>query len=257
MKKILALLLALTLIFSLAACSGGSSGSETWEDELGTKGKLRVGMAADYPPYESYDAAGNVVGLDADIAQMIADELGVELEIVPMEFDTIISAVTAGTVDMGISCFSYTDERAKSVLFTETYMTSAQCCFASTEYGINAMEDLDGGLVGAGNGTTGMEVAEALAPEYGFSTQPGEIAVMSESVKSGAMQAIITEQCVAISYIDANPGVFQMVAENLTEEEIKAITNMNNDKLQAKVNEIIKAFVASDAYSELVVKWFD
>ena len=188
---------------------------------------------------------------------MIADELGVELEIVPMEFDTIISAVTAGTVDMGISCFSYTDERAKSVLFTETYMTSAQCCFASTEYGINAMEDLDGGLVGAGNGTTGMEVADALAPEYGFTTQPGEIAVMSESIKSGAMQAIITEQCVAESYIAANPGKFQMIAENITEEEIKAITNMNNDKLQAKVDEIIKAFVASDAYSELVVKWFD
>ncbi|MBR5981374.1 MAG: transporter substrate-binding domain-containing protein, partial [Firmicutes bacterium] len=92
---------------------------------------------------------------------------------------------------------------------------------------------------------------------YGFSTQPGEIAVMSESLKSGAMQAIITEQCVAESYIAANAGKFQMIADNLTEEEIKAITNMNNDKLQAKVNEIIKAFVNSDAYSELIVKWFD
>ncbi|MBQ2148170.1 MAG: transporter substrate-binding domain-containing protein, partial [Firmicutes bacterium] len=112
-------------------------------------------------------------------------------------------------------------------------------------------------LVGAGNGTTGMEVAEAMAPEYGFSTQAGEIAVMSESLKSGAMQAIITEQCVADSYIAANPGKFQMIAEDLTVEEIKAITNMNNDKLQAKVDEIIKAFVDSEAYSELVVKWFD
>ena len=256
-KKLTALLLALCMIFTLAACSGGSSSDETWESELGTAGKLRVGMAADYPPYESYDAQGNVVGLDADIAAMIAEELGVELEIVPMEFDTIISAVTAGTVDMGISCFSYTEERAKSVLFTETYMTSAQCCFASTEYGINTLEDLNGGLVGAGNGTTGMEVAEAMAPEYGFSTQAGEIAVMSESLKNGAMQAIITEQCVADSYIAANPGKFQMVAEDLTVEEIKAITNLNNTKLQEKVNEIIKSFVASDAYSELVVKWFD
>ena len=256
-KKLTALLLALCMIVGLAACSGSSSDTATWEDELGTKGKLRVGMAADYPPYESYDAQGNVVGLDADIAAMIAEQLGVELEIVPMEFDTIISAVTAGTVDMGISCFSYTDERAKSVLFTETYMTSAQCCFASTDFGITKLEDLKGGLVGAGNGTIGMEVAEAMAPEYGFSTQAGEIAVMSESLKNGAMQAIITEQCVADSYIAANPGKFQMVAEDLTVEEIKAITNLNNTKLQEKVNEIIKSFVASDAYSELVVKWFD
>ena len=89
------------MIVGLAACGSSSSDTATWEDELGTAGKLRVGMAADYPPYESYDAQGNVVGLDADIAAMIAEKLGVELEIVPMEFDTIISAVTAGTVDMG------------------------------------------------------------------------------------------------------------------------------------------------------------
>ena len=80
---------------------------------------------------------------------------------------------------------------------------------------------------------------------------------MSESLKSGAMQAIITEKCVCDSYMAANPGKFQIIADDLTNEEIKAITNMNNDKLQAKVNEIIKAFVASQAYSDLVVKCFD
>ena len=255
MKKLLALLLAFSMIFALAACGGGSEAA-TWEDELGTKGVLRVGMAADYPPYESYDAQGNVVGLDADFAAMIAENLGLELEIVPMDFDTIISAVTAGTVDMGISCFSYTEERAKSVLFTDTYMISAQSCMTSTEYGIDSLEDLNGGLVGAGNGTTGMEVAEALAPEYGFTTQPGEIAVMSESLKAGAMQAIITEQCVVKAYIDANPGKFQMIEEALTEEEIKAITNLNNKLLVEEVNKIIEDFMDSPAYEELIVKWF-
>lgn len=255
-KKLTALIVILCMLAGLAACTNGNAAG-TWEDELGTKGKLRVGMAADYPPYESYDASGNVVGLDADIAAMIAQKLGVELEIVPMEFDTIISAVATGTVDMGISCFSYTEDRAQSVLFTDTYMTSAQCCFASTQFGIASLDDLQGGLVGAGNGTTGMEVAEAMAPDYGFSTQAGEIAVMTESLKNGAMQAIITEQCVADSYIAANPGQFQMVADNLTEEEIKAITNLKNAKLQEKVNEIIKTFAESDEYSALVVKWFN
>ena len=255
MKKTLAMLLVLCMVFALAAC-GSSGGAKSWEDQLGTKGKLRVGMAADYPPYETYDAAGNVVGFDADIAAYIAEKLGVTLEIVPMEFDTIISAVAAGTVDMGISCFSYTEERAKSVLFTKTYMTSSQCCIASTEYGINSMEDLAGGLVGAGNGTTGMEVAEALKDTYGYSTQPGEIAVMSESLKAGAMQAIITEQCVADSYINSNPGKFQIIQSDLSVEEIKAITNNKNDLLLAKADEIIGAFTSSPEYDEMVVKWF-
>ena len=124
MKKFVAFILALVMMLSLAACGSSQSAEKTWEDELGTAGLLRVGIATDYPPYESYDADGNVVGLDADIAQLIADKLGVKLELVPMSFDTIVSAVAAGTVDMGISCFSYNEERAKSVLFSNTYMTS-------------------------------------------------------------------------------------------------------------------------------------
>ena len=255
MKKMIALILALCMILALTAC-GGSGGSKTWESQLGTKGKLRVGMATDYPPYETYDAAGNVIGFDADIVAYIAEKLGVTLEIGPMEFDTIISAVAAGTVDMGISCFSYTDERAKSVLFTKTYMTSAQCCFGSTQYGIDTMEDLAGGLVGAGNGTTGMEVAEALKDQYGYTTQAGEIAIMSESVKAGAMQAVITEQCVAESFINTDPANYKMIQADLSVEEIKAITNLKNDMLLEKVDEIIEAFTSSSEYDAMVIKWF-
>ncbi|MBO5556332.1 MAG: amino acid ABC transporter substrate-binding protein [Oscillospiraceae bacterium] len=256
-KRIIAMLLVLTMAVALAACGSSTANTEkTWKDELGTAGKLRVGMAADYPPYESYDAKGNVVGFDADMAKIIADGLGVELEIVPMEFDTIISAVSAGTVDMGISCFSYNEERAKSVLFSDTYMTSAQACFSSTAYGIDSMEALAGGIVGAGNGTTGYDVAEALKDQYGFTPQVGEIAVMTESLRSGAMQAIITELCVAQSYIDANPGEYQMLADDLSVEEIKAITNLKNTELNAKVNEIIAATMAEDSYNDLIVSWF-
>lgn len=255
MKKFVSVLLALVMLLSLAAC-GSSASEETWEDELGTAGKLRVGIATDYPPYESYDADGNVVGLDADIAAMLAEKLGVELELVPMSFDTIVSAVAAGTVDMGISCFSYTEERAESVLFSDTYMTSAQACFTSTAYGIDTMEDLADGVVCAGNGTTGMDVAESLKDTYGFTTQAGEIAVITEAVRGGAVAGCITELCVAESVCDANPGEFQIIADDLSVEEIKAVANLNSTLLMDEVNKIIDEFTESDDYSELVVKWF-
>ena len=256
MKKFVAFILALVMILSLAACGSSQSAEKTWEDELGTAGLLRVGIATDYPPYESYDADGNVVGLDADIAQLIADKLGVKLELVPMSFDTIVSAVAAGTVDMGISCFSYNEERAKSVLFSNTYMTSAQACFTSTKYGVDTMEDLKDGVVCAGNGTTGMDVAESLKDQYGFTTQAGEIAVITEAVRSGAVNGCITELCVAQSVSDNNPGAFQIIADNLSEEQIKAVANLNSTKLIEEVNKIIDEFTASDDYSALVVKWF-
>ena len=256
MKKFVAFILALVMMLSLAACGSSQSAEKTWEDELGTAGLLRVGIATDYPPYESYDADGNVVGLDADIAQLIADKLGVKLELVPMSFDTIVSAVAAGTVDMGISCFSYNEERAKSVLFSNTYMTSAQAGFTSTKYGVDTMEDLKDGVVCAGNGTTGMDVAESLKDQYGFTTQAGEIAIITEAVRSGAVKGCITELCVAQSVSDNNPGEFQIIADNLSEEQIKAVANLNSTKLIEEVNKIIDEFTASDDYSALVVKWF-
>ena len=257
MKKVLAVLLALAMVFALCAC-GETEGETTWEDELGTAGLLRVGMAADYPPFESFDGEGNVVGFDADIAKLIGEKLGVEVEIVRLDFETIVSAVMAGTVDAGISCFSYTDERAESVLFTDTYMTSSQACFGSTKYGIDSMEALKDGLVGAGNGTTGWDVAEELKGTYGFSTQVGEIAVMAEALNAGAMQGVITEQCVANAYINENPDQFKMIHDNLTSEEIKAVTNKNCPKLNEAINGAINEIKADEeAYNALIVSWFD
>lgn len=254
-KKIISLALAMSMVATLAAC-GGSNEEATWEDQIGTAGKLRVGMAADYPPFENYDGNGNVVGLDADVAALIAEDMGLELEIVQMDFDTIISAVTAGTVDLGISCFSYSDKRALSVDFSDTYMTSAQTCISSTEFGLNTLEDLAGGVVGAGNGTTGMDVNKELAEQYGWTPQTGEIAIMTEALRSGALQAVITEQCVAKSYMDANPGDFQIVADELTVEEIKAIANKGSEALVERVNEAIATLKESGKLDELVVEWF-
>lgn len=255
-KKLISLALAVSMVATLAACGNKDTKEQTWEDQLGTAGKLRVGMAADYPPFENYDADGNVVGLDADMAKLIADDMGLELEIVPMDFETIISAVTAGTVDLGLSCFSYNEKRAQSVIFSDTYMTSAQTCFASVNYGINTLEDLAGGVVGAGSGTTGMDVNLELAGQYGYTAQTGEIAIMVEGLRSGAMQAVITEQCVVNSYMEANPGQFQIVADDLTVEEIKAVANIGNDALMARVNEAISTLAEGDTLNDLVVKWF-
>ncbi|MDO4489348.1 MAG: transporter substrate-binding domain-containing protein [Eubacteriales bacterium] len=257
MKKLLAMVLAMVMVMCMAACGNAKSAEATWESQLGKKGVLRVGMAADYPPYESYDANGNVVGFDADMAKKIADYMGVELEIVPMDFDTIITAVAAKTIDAGISCFSYNEERAKSVLFTNTYMTSAQACYASTQYGINSMEDLKGGIVGAGNGTTGMDVANELSETYGYTTQAGENAIMAEALKAGAIQGVITEKCVADSYIASDSAAFKMIKDDLTVEEIKGITALGNDALLNKLNEAIAAIMKDEAkYNQLIIDWF-
>lgn len=119
---------------TLDAIKANYAGSE---DELGktpyespadvdrSNGTLTMGTNAEFPPYEYYESE-KVVGIDADMAQAVADKLGMELKIEDMNFDSIISAVTAGTVDIGVAGMTVTEERLQNVDFTDTYATSKQ-----------------------------------------------------------------------------------------------------------------------------------
>lgn len=90
-----------------------------------SNGTLTIGTNAEFPPYESY-SDGEVVGIDIDIMQAICDKLGMELKIEDMAFDSIITAVSSGKVDVGASGFTVTEERKKNVNFSDTYTTSKQ-----------------------------------------------------------------------------------------------------------------------------------
>ena len=258
MKKIIALCLALAMT---AMCFVGCGAKEatTWEEQLGTKDLIRVGMSADYPPFESYaiDDSGNVttevVGFDVEVANYIGEYLGMKVEIVPMAFETIISAVNAGTVDLGIACFSYSPDR--DVLFSDTYYTSCQAVVVASASDIKTLEDLKGQVILAGNATTGMYYAEELCAEYGCEVRAGEIRVMMESLKAQACAALVTEECVATSYINANPGVWEIINMGAS-EEIKVIAKNGNELLMEKVNEAVAAFVASDEYEVIVEDYF-
>lgn len=90
-----------------------------------SNGTITIGTNAEFPPYESY-SDGQIVGIDIDIMQAVCDKLGMDLQIEDMAFDSIITAVTSGKVDVGASGFTITEERKKNVNFTESYTTSKQ-----------------------------------------------------------------------------------------------------------------------------------
>ena len=118
MKKIIAIALTLVLAVSLfTAC--GTLG------ETANEGKLTMATNAAFPPYE-YIEGGKIVGIDAEIAQAIADKLGLELQIDDMEFDSIIEAVKGGKADVGLAGMTVTDERKEEVDFTVSYATGKQ-----------------------------------------------------------------------------------------------------------------------------------
>ena len=117
MKKVVSLVLAAVCALSLAACGSKEDSEE--------KNTLVMATNAEFPPYEYYEG-DEVVGIDAEIAAAIAEELGMELKIEDMAFDSIIPAVTSGKADMGAAGMTVTPDREENVNFTDTYAHATQ-----------------------------------------------------------------------------------------------------------------------------------
>lgn len=105
--------------------SAGENYYESPEDVDRSNGTLVMATNAEFPPYEYYEGE-DIVGLDADFAQAIADKLGMDLKIEDMAFDSIIPAVTSGKADFGAAGMTVTEEREQQVLFSDTYYTARQ-----------------------------------------------------------------------------------------------------------------------------------
>ena len=137
MKKIIALIMVLALMLTCFAGCGAKTAdtssdaskpdgdAPTTELTTVTEGKLTMATNAYFRPYEYYDG-DKIVGIDAEMAQAVADKLGMELKIEDMEFDSIINAVVSGKADFGVAGMTVTEERKLSVDFTTPYTTSAQ-----------------------------------------------------------------------------------------------------------------------------------
>ncbi len=151
MKKVLALVLAVAMLaLTLCACtSSEASAVET----IKKNGKVVMLTNAAFPPFEYVDGT-EVVGVDADIAAEIAKELGVELEITNMDFDSIIDFVKSGKGDFGAAGMTVNEERLEQVDFSVEYVTSTQYIIVPAGTDIETF-DLNDKVVGVQQGTTG------------------------------------------------------------------------------------------------------
>lgn len=154
LKKLLGMMLALAMVFALAGCGGDA------EEPTQDAGENTLVMAtnAEFPPYEYFEG-NEIVGIDAEIAQAIADKLGMELVIENMEFDSIIAAVQGGKADFGMAGMTVTEDRLEMVNFSDSYATGVQVVIVAEGSAITSVDDLfaDGAnhKIGVQTGTTG------------------------------------------------------------------------------------------------------
>jgi polar amino acid transport system substrate-binding protein len=218
-KKILAVVSMLALASSLFA--SGKADTLDKVAQIKKAGKIIMGTSADYPPYEFHslkDGKDTIVGFDVAIAQEIAKDLGVKLEIKDMQFDGLLAALQAGTIDIVIAGMTPTEERKKSVDFTKTYYYAVHGVIvrAADKDKYSTVEALKGARLSAQKGTIqvgiakkqilGMTDAEA-EKDSNVVKELGTIKNLVLDLKNNKVDAIVAELPVANAYVGKNPDL--------------------------------------------------
>lgn len=262
MKKAISLIMAMTMIFTLTAC--GKSSSENRLEEIKVRGYITVATEPYFAPNEFYVPTENgedeIVGADIELAQLIADELGVELKIVPLEFTEVLTSVSEGKYDLAISALAYTPERADAMNLSKGYYTSED----SEGYGMMVRaEDIDkypnadsfkDAVLVVQKGSLQEALINSQIPrfkEIKYVSSMTDAFLMVKEKKADAAACYIGNGRL---YSQANPDV--AVANNFKFEDEEELSGTRigmkkgEDELTAEINSIIDKLVESGQYAQ-------
>lgn len=264
-KKAVSLLAALVLALSLAlvGCGGGGSGAPAGDSGAAsgelttlTPGILTVGSDCDYPPF-IYMENGVPAGFEYDMMQAIGQDLGLTVEYLPPQnFDTLIASVGGGgTMDIGCSSFTITDERKELVDFSDSYYDANQACVVLGSSTIAGTADLAGLTVGAQSGTTGEAWALENIPGVtvkGFNMTSEALAAL----RAGEIEAVFFDEPVAIAQVNGAYNDCKIAETIPTGEQYGIAVPKDNPALLAAINASLANLRSSGRYDELVALHF-
>ena len=221
------------------------------EETEGAGGKIVMVTNAEFPPYE-YHENNTIVGIDADIARAIADQMGMELEIQDMAFDSLIPAIQSGKADFAAAGMTVNEERLRNVDFTETYAEAAQVIIVKEGSAIAAPADLTGKKIGVQTGTTGDIYADDVENAEVQRFNKGMEAVMA--LTQDKLDAVIIDREPAKVFVKENEGL-KILDEAFTEEEYAIAIKKGNTELLEKMNAAIKELKESGELQKIVDKY--
>lgn len=258
MKK-LAITAAASLLL-LAGCSSSTGSSANSEDHLARiqkAGKITVGLEGDWQPFSFHDADDNLVGFDVEVAQNIAQIIGVEAEIIEAPWDGLFAGETAGTYDIVVNGVDVTSEREKTYDFTEPYAYDhTVLVVAADNTEIKSFDDLKGKTTANSIGSTYMEIGEVYGADVkGVDT----LAETMHMVINGQVDATINASTSVQDYLNTTGEKGVVVAaqmEEATSYAIPLVKGSDNDSLRKAINDALKQMRENGRLTELSVKYF-
>ncbi|SHE81346.1 ABC transporter substrate-binding protein [Alkalibacter saccharofermentans] len=253
MKKISAVLLvALLSVVLLAGC--GSSAETTYEQIL-EDGEMTFAMTGAYPPFNFIDENGDLAGFDIDIANAIAEKMGVVAVPITTEWDGIIGGLTGNRFDMIIGSMAITEARLEQVNFSDPYYYDGAQFFAPVGSGLSSIDDLEDGRVGVVTGTTfhdALEEMDSVGEILQFSSDVDNFMAVQQGRSDGLVTGIFVGLQAPAEYgVDIEP-----IGDMLYSEEIAIAIRKDDTDLLNAVNDALAEIIEDGTYAELSNKWF-
>lgn len=272
MKKLIALILALVLVMTFAACGSADKGGNNAagnNETTGTTGaaagndgdaafttledgKLIMSTNAEFPPYEMTDDDGNYIGIDIAIAKAIAEKLELELEILDVDFDAALLAVQEGKSDIVMAGVTVNDDRKLVMNFSDTYATGKQVIIVKEGSDVT-IDNLGSKMIGTQRATTGnIYATDDYGEDHVTAYDNGATAV--QALINGQVDCVIIDNAPAQEYVKANAGLKILETEYVIEDYAIGI-DKDNTALVGAINAALKELTDDGTVQDILDKY--
>lgn len=243
--------LALVSLLLTACATGDQEGGD--EPRLITEGQLVVAMSGEYRPFSYWEGA-QLTGFDFDIAQALADELGLELVAETAGFSTLIEGTSSGRYDMLVASTTATAERAQMVDFANGYYSSGAQFFVPSGAECTSIHDMTAPTVGVASGTTYETFLRDEGITTNVNTYESDITALQDAA-TGRLDGALTDQLVGMHQIEAAGLDLEPCGERLF-DETQAPAIAKGNPLREQVNEALATIIDNGTYGEIATKYF-
>lgn len=245
---------------SIALCAGAASAQADTPEAIKARGTLRVAVDIGHPPYGMLDAQAQATGSDIETAQLLADDLGVKLEVVPVSGANRVPFLLANKADMVIASFSITDERKKVVNYSKPYGVIPVVISAPKAMAIASTADLAGKDIAVARGTTAdIELTRALkdAGASASIVRYEDEATTNTAVATGQQDVFSAALSTANSVAEQNADKNLEVKLTLAAYPMAIGLRKNDPELKSWADEWVAANLANGKLNQIYVKYFN
>jgi len=253
-------LLIAALMMVLVGCGGKTADTDKKAGDTAKEiPTYVVGSETTFPPFEMVDKDGKYIGFDMDLIRAIAEAGGFKVDIQSQGFDGLIPALQTGNIDIIASGMTITEDRKKSVDFSDPYIDAGlMIAVPADNTTITKPEDLKGKTIGVQIGTTGADFANDLAKKDStikvktFNT----VDLIFADMKNKGCDAVINDKPVSADYIAKGHPEVKLVGDVMTGEQYGFAVKKGNAEALKQINESLKKVKESGKYDEIYKKYF-